>query len=44
MSWYDKFMKNMVSIETLNKLVSASKLTQEEVDTVVADRLQQYGY
>lgn len=44
MSWYDKYMKNAVSIETLNKLVAAGKLTQTEVDTMVVDRLAQYGY
>lgn len=44
MSWYDKYMINAVSITTLNKLVSAGKITQEEVDTMVSDRLEQYGY
>ena len=43
-SWYDKYMNNMVSIAILNKLVTAGKLTQAEVDTMVADRLAQYGY
>ena len=37
-------MKNMVTIETLNKLVTANKLTQEEVDQMVQDRIEQYGY
>ncbi len=44
MSWHDKYMINAVSIATLNKLVTAGKLTQVEVDTMVADRLVQYGY
>ena len=44
MSWYDKYMKNTVSIDTLNKLVAAGKLTQAEVDQMVADRLELYGY
>ena len=44
MSWHDKYMINAVSITTLNKLVSANKLTQQEVDTMVSDRLSQYGY
>lgn len=44
MSWYDKYMINAVSIDTLNKLVRAGKLTQEEVAQMVADRLEQYGY
>lgn len=37
-------MINAVSISTLNKLVLAGKLTQQEVDTMVTDRLAQYGY
>lgn len=44
MSWYDKYMINAVNISTLNKLVVAGKLTQAEVDKMVADRLEQYGY
>ena len=44
MSWYDRYMNNMVSIATLNKLVAAGKLSQAEVDQMVADRMEQYGY
>lgn len=44
MTWYEKYMINAVSIATLNKLVKAGKLTQEEVDTMVADRFSQFGY
>ena len=44
MTWYEKYMKNMVSMATLNKLVIAGKLNQQEVDKMVADRLEQYGY
>jgi len=44
MSWYEKYMKNLVSIDTLNKLVVAGKITQQEVDKMIADRLEQYGY
>lgn len=44
MNWYDKYMNNMVSIETLNKLVAAGKLTQVEVDQMASDRLEQFGY
>ena len=44
MSWYDKYMINAVSIETLNKLVTAKKLTQTEVDRMVSDRLEKFGY
>ena len=44
MTWAEKYMKNMVSIATLNKLVAANKLTQSEVDKMVSDRFEQYGY
>lgn len=44
MSWYDKYMNNMVTLDTLNKLVKAGKLTQEEVDKMVTDRIAKYGY
>lgn len=44
MSWYDRYMINAVNISTLNKLVAAGKLAQEEVDTMVADRMAQYSY
>ena len=42
--WHDRYMNNMVTLATLNKLVTAGKLTQAEVDEVVAERLAQYGY
>lgn len=44
MTWYEKYMKNLVALSTLNKLVSAEKLTQGEVDQMVADRLEEFGY
>lgn len=44
MTWYEKYMINAVSITTLNKLVTAGKLTQAEVDTMVSDRLAKFGY
>ena len=44
MTWDEKYMKNMVTIETLNKLVNAGKLTQKEVDDMVARRLEEEGY
>lgn len=44
MDWYNKYMQNLVSITTLNKLVVANKLTQLEVDTMVKDRFKLYGY
>lgn len=42
--WYELYMINAVNIVTLNKLVAAGKLTQEEVDKMIADRLEKYGY
>lgn len=44
MTWEEKYIKNMVTIETLNKLVKAGKLTQKEVDDMVARRLEEEGY
>ncbi len=44
MTWEEKYMKNMVTIETLNKLVNAGKLTQKEVDDMVARRIKEEGY
>ena len=44
MTWEEKYVKNMVTIETLNKLVNAGKLTQKEVDDMVARRLEEEGY
>lgn len=42
--WHELYMINAVSIITLNKLVTNGKLTQEEVDKMIADRLEKYGY
>ena len=44
MTWYEKYMKNMVSVYSLNKLVVANRLTQEELNAMIADRLEQFGY
>lgn len=44
MSWHEKYMKNMVTIESLNKLVDKKLLTQEEVDKMVQDRKDKFGY
>ena len=44
MNWYDRYMKNAVSLATIDKLVVAGKLTQTERDQMVADRLALYGY
>ncbi|MGL5438791.1 MAG: hypothetical protein ACRDA4_00185 [Filifactoraceae bacterium] len=42
--WHEQYMLNCVRIETLNKLVKANKLRQDEVDTMIADRLEKYNY
>lgn len=41
--YYDKYMQNRVTVESLEKLVKAKKLTQQELDTMIADRLEKYG-
>lgn len=38
MTWKEKYMKNMVTLATLQKLINAGKLTQEEVDAWIAER------
>lgn len=42
--WYDQYMINGVTINTLNKLVKAGKLRQDELNTMVSDRLEKNGY
>jgi hypothetical protein len=42
--YYAKYMKNMVSVTTLDKLAAAGKLTREEVERMISDRLERYGY
>lgn len=42
--WYELYLKNAVTITTLDKLIKAGKLTQQDFDTMVTDRLVQYGY
>lgn len=44
MDWKEKYMKNLVAIETLKKLVVAGKITDSEVDEMVAERLEISGY
>lgn len=43
-AWYTKYMNNMVTIDTLNKLISAGKLTQFMVDGWVEERMEEKGY
>lgn len=42
--WYVKYMNNLVTLDTLNKLVSAGKLNQLTVDLWVQERLDKNGY
>ena len=42
--WYIKYMNNLVTLATLNKLVRAGKLNQLTVDLWVQERLDKYGY
>lgn len=43
-SWYVKYMNNMVTTTTLNKLITAGKLNQLTVDLWVKERLDKFGY
>lgn len=41
--WYEKFMRNMVTVETLRKLAAAGKLDAETIDAWAAERMEKYG-
>lgn len=43
-SWYVKYMNNLVTLDTLNKLVSAGILDPMMVEDWVEERQQKYGY
>lgn len=43
-SWYAKYMSNMVTLDTLNRLVNARKLDSLMVEDWVEERQQKYGY
>lgn len=43
-SWYTKYMNNLVTVDTLNRLVSAGKLDALMVEDWVEERHQKYGY
>lgn len=43
-TWYIKYMNNLVTLDTLKKLVKAEKLEQTLVDAWVTERLEKYGY
>ena len=41
--WYAKYIRNMVSIATLQLLVNAGKLKQKTVDGWVKERVEKHG-
>ena len=43
-SWCIKYMSNMVTLDTLNRLVNARKLDALMVEDWVEERQQKYGY
>lgn len=43
-SWYIKYMRNMVTLDTLNRLVNAGKLDSLMIEDWVEERQQKYGY
>lgn len=43
-AWKTKYMNNLVTVDTLNKLVSAGKLDALMVEDWVEERQQKYGY
>lgn len=42
--YYEKYMTNRVTVQSLEKLVETGKLTQEQLDTMKKDREDKYGY
>ncbi len=42
--WYVKYMNNLVTLDTLKKLVKAEKLEQTMVDAWITERLEKHGY
>lgn len=43
-AWHAKYMNNMVTLDTINRLVAANKLSRETVDSWVQERIEKYGY
>ena len=43
-TWKTKYMNNLVTVGTLNRLVSAGKLDALMVEDWVEERQQKYGY
>ena len=42
--WYVKYMNNLVTLDTLNKIVSAGRLDPMTVEDWVEERQHKYGY
>ena len=42
--WHDRYMKNMVTVDTLQKLVDAEKLDADTVDDWIDERKELYGF
>lgn len=42
--YYELYMLNRVARQSLEKLVTAGKLTQEQIDKMKKDREDKYGY
>lgn len=42
--YYELYIKNMVTLQSLNKLVNAGKLNRADVDAWVTERLEKFGY
>ena len=42
--WHDKYMNNLCTLATLNKLVNAGKLTEKFVENIKSKRQDAYGY
>lgn len=43
-SWYIKYMNNLVTLDTLKKLVRAGKLVMITVEDWAEERMEKYGY
>ncbi len=43
-TWHDKYMNNLCTEATLNKLAQAQKLNTKDVQNWVKERMETYGY
>ena len=42
--WYDKYINNLCTIETLNKLMRANKLKEDMINSWINERSKTKGY